>query len=232
MAFTPLILAGGKSTRMRSPKHLLPMPDGRPLYKHQIDVLSRACPKLAAIYISLAQDSLLDNFLCECAEAQPNDEGKTLEHESGGPDIKVIFDLDSNESEESAGPASGLLAAFAAQPDNTWLVVPCDSPFLNTELLQRLREEYTPPVTCYRNNKGFCEPLMGIWSPDALARLAEMAEGGRVGPSSVVRELGGKQLELPAEAETPLADVNTKEEWEAALMLLNSSGGTVSGGYI
>ena len=32
MAFIPVILAGGKSTRMQSPKHLLIMPDGRPLY--------------------------------------------------------------------------------------------------------------------------------------------------------------------------------------------------------
>lgn len=228
MAFTPLILAGGRSSRMGSPKHLLRMPDGRPLYQHQIDVLARSCPGTPVIYISLAQDSQLDDFLRERAAPQTNNKSGTL----GGPDVKVVFDQDFNDTGESAGPASGFLAAFASRPENTWLVVPCDSPFLNAELLERLRREYAPPVTCYRNNKGFCEPLVGVWSPDALARLAEKARSGKVGPSSVVRELDGKQIELPAGTERPLADVNTKEEWEAALMLLNTSGGTVSGGFI
>lgn len=228
MTLTPLILAGGRSTRMGSPKHLLRMPDGRPLYQHQAEVLARSCPGNPVIYISLAQDSELDGFLRQHATSQPNDTPTT----PGRPAVRVIFDLESNGTEESAGPASGLLAASAAQPDDTWLVVPCDSPFLNAELLERLRREYEPPVTCYRNGEGFCEPLVGIWSPDALARLAEKAKGGAVGPSSVVRELGGKQIGLPGGEERPLADVNTKEEWEAALMLLDPPGGTVSGGYI
>lgn len=228
MALTPLILAGGRSTRMGSPKHLLRMPDGRPLYQHQLEVLARSCPRTPVIYISLAQDSELDDFLREHATSQLNDTHRTPEQ----PDVRVVFDLEPNGTEESAGPASGLLAASAAQPDDTWLVVPCDSPFLDAELLERLRREYEPPVTCYRNGKGFCEPLVGIWSPEALARLAEKAKGGKVGPSFVVRELGGKQIGLPAGAERPLADVNTKEEWEEALMLLDATGGTVSGGYI
>lgn len=228
MALTPLILAGGRSTRMGSPKHLLRMPDGRPLYQHQLEVLARSCPRAPVIYISLAQDSELDDLLREHATSQHDDTHRTPEQ----PDVGVIFDLEPNGTEESAGPASGLLAASAARPDDTWLVVPCDSPFLDTELLERLRREYEPPVTCYQNSKGFCEPLVGVWSPEALARLAEKAKSGTVGPSSVVRELGGKQVGLPDGEERPLTDVNTKEDWEAALMLLDASGGTVSGGYI
>ncbi|KAL2108505.1 hypothetical protein VUR80DRAFT_3748 [Thermomyces stellatus] len=230
MAVTPLVLAGGRSTRMQSPKHLLRMPDGRPLYQHQIAILARACPQSPVIYVSLAQDSQLDGFLRERVVAAKFDENETSRDEMACSDVRVIFDLDANETSESSGPASGLLAAFASQPENTWLVIPCDCPFVSVELLEKLRRQYRPPVTCYRNNKGFCEPLVGLWSPDALARLAERAKDGKVGPSSVVRELGGKQIELPAGADRPLADVNTKDEWETALALLNTSGGTVSGG--
>ncbi|KAK4111706.1 hypothetical protein N656DRAFT_829969 [Canariomyces notabilis] len=61
--FTPLMLAGGKSTRMGSPKHLLKMPDNRPLYLHQIELLHRACPDAPVVYISLAPDSQLDPYL-------------------------------------------------------------------------------------------------------------------------------------------------------------------------
>ena len=228
MLFAPLILAGGKSTRMKSPKHLLQMPDGRPLYQHQIDILAQAFPECPTIYVSVAQDSELDGFLRERSAANSN-----VEHTSTRtPDVRVILDLVSSDTNESAGPTTGLLAAFVLQPQTTWLVIPCDAPFLDTRLLKQLRREYTPPVTCYRNSKGFIEPLIGIWNPDALARLAETSKGDKVGPSSIVRELEGKQIELFAGEERPLADVNTKEEWQEALNFMDMPRGMVSGGYI
>lgn len=216
---TPLILAGGKSTRMKSPKHLLEMPDRRPLYQHQSEVLAKACPESPVIYMSLAQDSELHEALRTNAEAD-----RLLEPATTAPDIELIYDLQPNETSESAGPAAGLLAAFSSHPIATWLVVPCDSPFLNPRVLERLRQEYEPPVTCFRNSEGFCEPLVGIWSSEALGRLAENAARGRAGPSAAVRELGGKQITLPETLERALADVNTKEEWNAALEVLNSTG--------
>lgn len=221
MAPTPLILAGGKSTRMNSPKHLLHMPDGRPLYQHQVDVLARACPQSPVIYMSLAQDSQLDNFLQDCAAVGPSEKGASPA--AAGPELRVIFDQDANQTAASAGPAAGLLAAFASDPRATWLTVPCDSPFINAGLLSWLHREYEPPVTCYRNDEGFCEPLIGIWSPEALVRLAQVAKSGKVGPSAVVRKLGGKQIELPVGDGRPLVDVNTREEWDAVFETLRET---------
>lgn len=223
IALTPLILAGGKSTRMKSPKHLLTMPDGRPLYQHQCKVLAKACPESPVVYMSLAQDSKVDglqrtNISCD------DEQDKAPSASTDAPKVRIIHDLHPNETTESAGPAAGLLAAFSSNPHATWLVVPCDSPFLNTAVLERLRGEYEPPVTCFRNSEGFCEPLIGIWSPEALGRLAENAARGRAGPSAVVKGLGGKQITLPDALEGSLVDVNTKEEWDAALEVLNSSG--------
>lgn len=220
---TPLILAGGRSTRMKSPKHLLRMPDGRPLYQHQSELLARACPESPVVYMSLAQDSTLDHrHLDTSPEAGKNSTSSASS--ATAPKVKIIRDLQPNETNQSAGPAAGLLAALSSNPRATWLVIPCDSPFLDPAALGRLREEYEPPVTCFRNGEGFCEPLIGIWGPEALGRLAENAARGRAGPSAVVRELGGKQIELPGNAGRALVDVNTKEEWDTALGVLNSMG--------
>ncbi|KAF5000049.1 hypothetical protein FGRMN_2060 [Fusarium graminum] len=113
----PLILAGGKSTRMGSPKHLLLMPDGRPLYRHQIDVLRGACPKAKTIYVSLAQDSEMDEYL--------EDNNTTSHGVNGGENnIGIIFDTEISEAEESKGPAAGLLAAFEHDPQATWDMEP------------------------------------------------------------------------------------------------------------
>ena len=214
IALTPLILAGGKSTRMKSPKHLLKMPDGRPLYQHQSQVLAKACPDSPVVYISLAQ--------CTTITSESEQDNTASASSAAARNVEVIRDLHPNETAESAGPAAGLLAAYAYNPHATWLVVPCDSPFLNPAILQRLRREYEPPVTCFRNSEGFCEPLIGIWSPKALGKLAENAARGKAGPSAVVKELGGKQVELSGDTGRALVDVNTKEEWDAALETLNS----------
>lgn len=223
VVLTPLILAGGKSTRMKSPKHLLKMPDGRLLYQHQSELLARACPQSPVLYMSLAQDSDIDNKHLDTSPETEKD-SRLSAPSATAPKIEVIRDLQPNKTDQSAGPAAGLLAAFSSDPHATWLVIPCDSPFLDPAVLRRLREEYESPVTCFRNGEGFCEPLIGIWGPEALGRLAENAARGRAGPSAVVRELGGKQIELSGDGGRALDDVNTKEEWDTALGILNSSG--------
>lgn len=207
--FTPLILAGGKSTRMGSPKHLLQLPDGTSLYRRQINVLRQACPDAPTIYISLAQDSPLDAF---------------LQDPPGSAGIEIIRDADPNTTDggESAGPAQGLLAAFARDPAATWLVLAVDYPLVDARPLARLQAAYEPPVTCFRNERGFCEPLVGIWSPDALRRLRDKGPGA--GPSAVVRGLGGMQIEVlsgPAgDGSGALRNVNTAVEWEEVLRML------------
>lgn len=216
LTLRPLILAGGKSVRMGSPKHLLELPDGTPLYKHHIDLLRQACPDSAAIYISLAKDSVLDDFLRDAAA-----------NVSIGPPVKVIHDFQDISAPESGGPAQGLLSAFRLDPTATWLVVAVDYPLLTIDALRQLREAYQPPVTCFRNAEGFCEPLVGIWSPEAVGLLAESADKGPSlpGPSSIVRRLKGKQIELLEGSSTQLRNVNTREDWEAVRLLVDISQG-------
>lgn len=73
-------------------------------------------------------------------------------------------------------------------------------------------------MTCFVNEAGFAEPLIGIWSPDALERLRENSEKGRSGLTDVVRELGGKMVSPLREGWIKAA--NMREEWQDVLGIL------------
>ncbi|KAF9769708.1 hypothetical protein IL306_012838 [Fusarium sp. DS 682] len=197
---------------MGSPKHLLTLPDGRHLYQHQIDILRKACPETETIYISLAQDSEMDELLTDASKV-------SFETTPGENSIQIILDLESSQGDESKGPAAGLLAAYESDPEATWLVVACDYPCITAEALLDLQSRYRPPVTCFRNQEGYCEPLLGIWSPEAIAHLKENYQDGKLSPSKTVRELEG-HMYLPENSEALLRNVNIKLEWEDALKAL------------
>ncbi|TLS23622.1 uncharacterized protein PpBr36_06399 [Pyricularia pennisetigena] len=249
----PLLLAGGKSTRMGSPKHLLSLPDGQPLYLRLAKTLHAACPGSVPVVVSLAHDSILDQTLRNATEQggcmlapegwQPSD-GLSTPNKQHLPILKVLIDEGEGTRLESAGPAAGLLAAHRAYPSATWLVLACDFPFCTTEILHQLQSEYQSPVTCFRNDEGFIEPLLAIWSPDALRRLEDNTANGNSSPSAVVRQLGGLVLAPPRQTEckkdedpefndglerlSPLFNVNTKEEWGAVLRVKRCNDGILS----
>lgn len=205
----PLILAGGRSTRMGSPKHLLQFPDGTPLYQHQVKLLRQALPSVTTIYMSLAKDSQLDTYL----------------QNADDHNIKIIYDTRDNHDEaQSGGPAQGLLAAHEFDPEATWLVLAVDYPLLTVDLLQQLQDAYQPPVTCFRNGEGYCEPLLGIWSPEALRLLQDnVGQGRSSGPSAVVRQLGGHQIDPETESDRVLMNVNAQADWDKVVRLLFTS---------
>lgn len=202
-----LILAGGKSTRLGRPKHLLQTPSGERLYERQTRLLQSVVPD-AAIHVSLARESELDEILSKLPVTCGS-------HEENATPRSVLFDEHPNTGRESSGPASGLLAAHALDPAATWLVLACDYPLLPAKAVQRLLEEPgEPPVVCYRSADGFCEPLLGIWRPSALRVLAERVGEGRLSASSAVRASGGRVLEAPAGCEWWFSNVNTAEDWD------------------
>jgi molybdenum cofactor guanylyltransferase len=221
----PLLLAGGKSTRMGAPKHLLRLPSGDVLYQQQLDLLRAAIPNAPTVYISLAQDSALDSFL-QSLPSIPSLSPSPLPP----PPVAVIHDLQPTSSPDSSGPSSGLLAAHYLDPAATWLVIAVDYSLLTVSVLQRLLTSYEPPVTCFRNEEGFCEPLLGVWGPEALKVLADMSEQGggagsrSPGPCKVVKRLGGKMIDVAEENRGKLRGFNTKKEWETVSRCLKAEG--------
>lgn len=199
-SFKVLVLAGGQSSRMGSPKHLLPFAD-QPLYAHLIQVIHAAFPDTHAVYISLAACSYVDENLRAGCISIPMATGTS----------QIVLNI-IQDTQEDIGPAAGLLAAHNHDANATWMVVACDYPSLEPPALRQLLENYESPGTCFKNVDGFCEPLLGIWSPHALEALKENVEAGRTGPSYTIKCLKAKLI-TPV-SETWMTNVNTRQEWE------------------
>lgn len=209
-----LILAGGKSSRMGSPKHMLPLPSGLPLYTRIAAVLSEAYPG-ATVHISLARESTFDHEV-KVNKSSGWDVMIRTEKELEIP-IKLIYDNEDG-GKSDIGPAAGLLAAHRRDPQATWIVAACDYPLISVQTIAQLRKAHTDKsgVTCFENANGILEPLLAIWSPEALEKLRQNVDECRLGPSSTVKDIGGNviQSEGSEDAKDWLRNANTPEEWE------------------
>ncbi|KAF2828255.1 hypothetical protein CC86DRAFT_405256 [Ophiobolus disseminans] len=105
-----LLLAGGHSSRMGSPKHLLPLADG-PLYLHLIRILHEALPQTTTIHISIADRSVTDDCLREGLVE--------LADVATASSITIKLRIIADEANRDIGPAAGLLAAYHYDPEAT-----------------------------------------------------------------------------------------------------------------
>lgn len=210
----PLLLIGGQSSRMETRKELLSFPNGCLAFKNALSTLHSAISTASTIFISIHEECQKAGIAFRLKDPTPlflsdtptshNDD----DHRVQTPSLQVIVDR----TGQDIGPAGGLLAAYALDPDTTWLVLACDYPLLPASALQQLILEYGHPVTCFVNKEGFAEPLIGIWSSEALVELKENVESGRSGLNNVVRAVNGK-LVTPLREEW-IRGANTKNEWD------------------
>lgn len=221
----PLLLAGGKSSRMGTRKELLCLNGHEPMYKQLISILHAACPESDTIYLSLRDRECAKAFQDDRNIAGSNKDQFILDLDGSSLNVQIIYDHENGEGSkgnEDVGPAAGLLSAHRQDPSATWLVAACDYPFLTTAALQSLRQESAGTlVTCFTNADGFCEPLLGIWTPEALQVLQRNVEQGILGPSAAVKRLGGRAIR-PA-YEKWLFNTNDRIEWQKAVQLYRSS---------
>jgi molybdopterin-guanine dinucleotide biosynthesis protein A len=195
------LLAGGESSRMGSPKFLLAHSDGTPVYLNRLRMLREAFPEAQRICLVL-RDRFQEQHISIPADV----------------DVQVLLVAATTGQARLSGPAAGLHAAYCFDPTSHWLVVPCDYPLLGSEELRGLYERYQHPITCFENSQGSAEPLVAIWSPEALANLAAEDIGDRAGLSDLVSQLRG--LKISPQYDHSLFNTNTKEEWDDALLLL------------
>ncbi|GAQ03983.1 hypothetical protein ALT_1304 [Aspergillus lentulus] len=213
----PLLLAGGHSSRMGTRKELLRVVDDVPLFVHLLIILREACPESEAVFLSLRDhDSLKvianDRHITAVAHNQ-----LILNRGTTTFPVHVVYDgpgVPSEHDSTGIGPAAGLLAAHHLDDSASWLVVACDYPFISVAALSQLRCAWTAPVTCFENRDGFYEPLLSIWSPEALRALKGNVQNGILGPSAVVKRLHGKTIR--PNKESWIFNVNTRADLELA----------------
>lgn len=129
------------------------------------------------------------------------------------PGSNVITD-----SFESAGPATGLLSAHVAQPETSWLVLACDLPLISAQSVEYLIAHRQPEKAATAFLSDFNqspEPLIAIWEPAALEKLAAEVKEGLYCPRKTLQKSDVLILENPYSIEQ--FNANTPEEMQDAL---------------
>jgi molybdopterin-guanine dinucleotide biosynthesis protein A len=186
-----LVLAGGRSTRMRRDKAALTFA-GRSQLERAVELLGA---HVTRAYVSVRADQGDEPLRARFATI-----------------ADAIADL---------GPIAGLLAAQARHPDGAWLVLACDLPLLDAATLAALVRERDPQriATAYRSSHdGLPEPLCAIYEPQSHAPLAAYAAAGRTCPRKFLLQSDVRLLDQPNPR--ALDNVNTPEEYGAAMAAL------------
>jgi molybdopterin-guanine dinucleotide biosynthesis protein A len=189
-----LVLAGGRSSRMRRDKAAIEFRAG----ENQLDAAMRLLEgRVARAYVSVRAD----------------------QQDSARARYPRIVDRGDIE-----GPIAGISAAFASYPDAAWLVLACDLPFLDAPTLDKLLLARDPnfDATAFRSSHdGLPEPLCAIYEPRARDALNAQISAGRNCPRKFLINAHTLLLEQPNPR--ALDNVNTVEEYERAMTAFNET---------
>ena len=188
-----LVLSGGHSRRMQRDKAGLEY-EGRPQLARAMDLLR---PFVQRAFVSVRND-------------QRSEPTRAL--------YEAITDI-----QPDVGPIGGIHAALHTYPNEAWLVLACDLPFLDTATLQHLIARRAPGrlATAFRSSfDGLPEPLCAIFEPAARVAIERWLAQGQKCPRTFLSQADVELLDLPnAQA---LDNINTVEEYSAAYAALRS----------
>ena len=190
-----LILAAGRSSRMGSVNKVQAVLAGKSLLNHVID---RLAPQVDQLVING------DSALCGSA---------------GYPLVADALD-------GFQGPLMGLHSALASDKlrQVTYLMmVPCDGPFIPTDLVAQLHEQIMAQdadIACVRY-EGFAQPTFSLWhkrvAPAVEQALLVKKFGGF---KPLLESLNAVYLDWPEQAVSPFFNINTADDLAEAEGLL------------
>lgn len=132
----------------------------------------------------------------------------SAKHKTDYSNYQVIEDKFSFES-----PLNGILSAFNHSPNQSWLVVACDMPFIDEQNIEHLLTHRKPEklATCYKNKTEKPEPLFCVWEANCYPKLVVFQQTGNFSPRSFLMS-NAVQMISP-ENNKVLLNVNTLEEY-------------------
>jgi molybdopterin-guanine dinucleotide biosynthesis protein A len=190
-----LVLAGGRSTRMRADKAALAY-GPRPQLAVAYDLVARHTERA---FVSVRPEQSADPLRSRYPQVVDGPEGR--------------------------GPIAGIVAAQARHPDAAWLVVACDLPFLADETLESLlrARDARRLATAFRSrHDGLPEPLCAVYEPASRGAILAEVAAGRDCPRKFLLSHDALLLE-PRQAEA-LDNANTPADAEAARAALAARG--------
>lgn len=159
--FSAVLLAGGRSSRMGQDKALLPLADGRPLWRRQLDDVLRPLGPAELWFSGPPRVGL-------------------------PADARVLAD-----EQPGLGPLSGIAAALDAMSTPLLAALAVDLPAMTMEYFRkRLLPRCQPKKgAAPRGEDGFYEPLAAVYPRECLELAREHLRGGDRSLQSFVRRL-------------------------------------------
>jgi len=182
-----LVLAGGRSTRMKKDKASLEYA-GTSQLEHVYGLVSDVC---AETFVSARRDQWENDRFADLPQLHDR-----------------FIDV---------GPSGGILTALETDRDAAWLVVACDLPYLDAQTLHGVvegRNSFKVATAYVSANDGMPEPLCAIYEPRARSRLLQFMAVGYTCPRKALLNSNVELLELSNRK--ALDNVNHPEEYEAA----------------
>ncbi|MFB3881060.1 MAG: molybdenum cofactor guanylyltransferase [Armatimonadota bacterium] len=183
---TGLILAGGQSTRLGTPKALLRL--GGQTFIERVVAAARTLCEQMIVVVSGPEYALPAMDGC-----------RVVEDETPG-----------------LGPLGGLATGLTASEDEWHLTLACDLPLLRPELLGLLVESAADADAIVPNAGGRLQPLLAVYSRSCLAPARASIEAGRRAMSAMLDQVRVKVIEeaqLRA-ADPELASFTNVNTWD------------------
>jgi len=160
-----LILAGGKSKRIGTSKAFIDL-NGKPLLLYVVD---KAQEIAGEIVVAVERDS------------DPSSYVRILP-----PSVLVV-----NDSMVNVGPLAGILAGMRTLSTEYGVVLPCDVPFVNVNVLRLLFERASGAEAAIPKwPNGYIEPLQAVYRVESALRATRSAlEAGKQRVNEIIRRL-------------------------------------------
>ena len=188
-----LVLAGGKSTRMKVDKSVLHY-HGKTQVEHAVQLLKKYCDK---VFISNREDQ--------------ND----LQGHNVAPQIHDQPEFN------NIGPIGGILSAMTTYPGVSWFILACDLPFVTDKTLQNLinSRNFAKPATAYISvHDQLPEPLCAIWEPQIYSLITNFIKQGTLCPRKIL--INANANLISPQQKNALDNINNPEEYKQALRSL------------
>lgn len=144
-----IVLAGGKSSRLGYDKARIAQPDGRPLIAHTVNRLAQVCREVLVVADRIERFLNLD---------------------LPAPIVSDFL--------EDTGPLGGIYTALGSMRFSYGLVVACDMPFLNQQLLLHMASLPRDYQALVPEFQGRLHPLHAIYAQTAFPVIDDFLQGG------------------------------------------------------
>jgi len=196
---TLIILAGGRSRRMKRDKAGLPMPEGTLLER-----------------ILIQAEGYFEEILISLSAGQKISVGGSKLPPGRRPAVRRVED-----EVPGQGPMAGILAGLKAASHGVCAVIACDIPDIHLNLMRRLvRQAEKYDVVVPLSPSGLVEPLFAVYRRRVRVKMQKLLDSGQRSLLPLLDAV--RTCRLPLGSSARLKNLNTPDEYLSFLKSLRT----------